>query len=64
VQPNPTTLASLAQACAFAQGQLVSRMASVVPLNQAIDALAALERARANGKTVVNVADTTGADIG
>lgn len=62
MQPDPTTLASLAQACA--QGQLVSRVASVVPLNQAIDALAALERARANGKIVVNVADTTGADIG
>ena len=39
-------------------------MASVVPLDQAIDALAALERAPANGKTVVNVADTAGADIG
>ena len=62
VQPDPTTLASLAQACA--QGQLVSRVARVVPLDQAIDALAALERARANGKIVVNVADTTGADIG
>ena len=62
MQPDPTTLASLAQACA--QGQLVSRVASVVPLNQAIDALAALERARANGKIVVNVADTTAADIG
>lgn len=62
MQPDPTTLASLAQACA--QGQLVSRVASVVSLNQAIDALAALERARANGKTVVNVADTTGTDIG
>jgi NADPH:quinone reductase-like Zn-dependent oxidoreductase len=62
VQLDPTTLASLAQGCA--QGQQVSRVASVVPLNQAIDALAALERARANGKIVVNVADTTGADIG
>jgi NADPH:quinone reductase-like Zn-dependent oxidoreductase len=62
VQPDPTTLASLAQACA--QGQLVSRVARIVPLNQAIDGLAALERARATGKTVVNVADTTAADIG
>ena len=62
VQPDPSTLATLAQACA--QGQLVSRVARIVPLDQTIDALAVLERARANGKTVVNVADTTGADIG
>jgi NADPH:quinone reductase-like Zn-dependent oxidoreductase len=62
VQPDPSTLASLVQACA--QGQLVSRVARVVSLDQAIDALAVFERARANGKIVVNVADTTGAEIG
>jgi NADPH:quinone reductase-like Zn-dependent oxidoreductase len=62
VQPDQSTLAPLAQACA--QGQLVSRVARIVPLDQAVDALAALERARANGKIVVNVADTAGADIG
>ena len=62
MQPDPTTLASLAQACA--QGQLVSRVARIVPLGQAIDALAVLERLRANGKIVVNVADSRGADIG
>jgi NADPH:quinone reductase-like Zn-dependent oxidoreductase len=62
VQPDPSTLASLAQACA--QGQLVSRVARIVPLDQAVDALAELERGRANGKVVVNVADVAGADIG
>jgi NADPH:quinone reductase-like Zn-dependent oxidoreductase len=62
VQPDQSRLASLAQACA--QGQLVSRVARIVPLAQAVDALAALERARANGKIVVNVADSAGADIG
>jgi NADPH:quinone reductase-like Zn-dependent oxidoreductase len=61
VQPDPSTLASLAEACA--QGQLVSRVARIVPLEQAVDALAALERERASGKIVVNVADTAGADV-
>jgi NADPH:quinone reductase len=61
VQPDPSTLASLAQACA--QGQLVSRVARIVPLDQAVDALAALERGRAKGKVVVNVAEAAGADL-
>ena len=61
VQPDPSTLASLAEACA--QGQLVSRVARIVPLEQAVDALAALERGRAKGKVVVNVAEAAGADL-
>jgi NADPH2:quinone reductase len=61
VQPDPATLASLAQACA--QGQLVSRVARIVPLDQAVDALASLERGRAKGKIVVNVAEAAGADL-
>lgn len=62
VQPDASTLASLAEACA--DGQLVSRVGRVVPLAEAVDALAALEHGQANGKIVVNVSDTAGAYIG
>jgi NADPH:quinone reductase-like Zn-dependent oxidoreductase len=38
-------------------------VARIVPLDQAVDALASLERGRAKGKVVVNVAEAAGADL-
>lgn len=61
VQPDAETLAALADGCV--RGQLTSRVGRVVPLAQAVDALADIERGRAPGKIVVDVADRTGTSI-
>jgi NADPH:quinone reductase len=58
VQPDAQQLAALAQA--FADGQLESRIAEVVPLDRAADALARIDRGQAPGKIVVAVSDATG----